>query len=227
MKLTIEPLDARNRDDCEQVADLHLQYLSDSPVVQFGQRFLRRFYYGKLVRAGLVECTIARAGKRVVGFISYTGSRDFMSRGLRRGFAYVSALMLMRVLTRPATIRDIFFTLRMMRARATESDSESIPGVGEVLSIIVADEFRQHVPEGGTSRVTARLFEEMVRYFSAARYDRVILMVKPSNRASNIFCSSMGCGFEKVVVMGEVSHRFTYRIPLQARKPELGVTAAQ
>ena len=220
--LIVERLDPRDRAAAQQVADLHLKYLADSPVVQFGPRFLRRFYYGKLLTSGLVECTIGRDGDLVVAFISYTrNSLDFMQRGVRRWPIYLSWVMLLSLLARPALIRDLWTVLRLMRERSQEAGQDSGQVSGEVLSLVVAESHRAQVPAGGKSRLTVRLFEDVVEYFRSAGQDKFYLLVQPSNRASNIFCASMGCAFEKVMNMGMPVHRYTYQIP--AQEPRLEV----
>jgi hypothetical protein len=225
--VVIETLSTSHRSYCDQVAALHLRYLADSPVVQFGDAFLKRFYYGKLLAAGLIGATIARSGDRVVGFISYTRQpNDFMTIGLRRWFVYLSALLSLSVLRRPAMVRDIWQTLRMMRERGM-SARDTDPRTGEVLSLVVAEDARDVIPVGGRTRVTVRLFQEMVAYFRAAGFQRAVLLVKPQNFASNLFCSSMGCEFDKITTLGAVTHRYTYHIPQETEVARQELTAAR
>ena len=212
--LIVESLDPRDRVGAQQVADLHLTYLSDSPVVQFGPRFLRQFYYGKLLTSGIIGCTVARDGDQVVGFISYTqNSLDFMQRGVRRWPMYLSWVMLRSLLARPALARDLWTVFQLMRERSQEASDSTVQVAGEVLSLVVAESHRGKVPAGGTSRLTVRLFEEVVEYFRSTGHDKFYLLVQPSNRASNIFCASMGCKFGKVFTMGMPVHRYTYQMP--------------
>ena len=206
----IETLNPRNVADVNAVADLHLQFLGDSPVVRMGEGFLRRFFYVKLVEDGLIGVTICRHEGRVIGFISYT--RDplgFMGKGARRHFVFLAALMAAGVLRRPSFVKDLMFTLKMMRERGAEARTPQ-PGLGEVISLVTVPEFQKHIPEGGKNRLTVRLFEEMVNYFRAEQFDRVYLKVLPHNKASNILCSIMGCKFEKITEAGLTVHRYTY-----------------
>ena len=206
----IETLNPRNLADVNAVADLHLKFLSDSPVVQLGEDFLRRFFYVKLIEDGSVVVTICRHEGRVVGFISYTHDPlGFMGKGARRHFVYLAWLMGTGVLKRPALLRGLMFTLRMMRERGSEGRTPQ-PGLGEVISLVTMPEFQKHIPDGGKNRLTVRLFEEMLNFFRAQRYDRVYLKVLPHNKASNILCSIMGCKFEKITEAGMTVHRYTY-----------------
>jgi ribosomal protein S18 acetylase RimI-like enzyme len=207
----IERLNLRCIADVNAVADLHVRYLPDSPVVRMGERFLRKFYYTKLIEDGLMGCEICRTDGQVVGFISYTKyPLDFMTRGIRKRFFYLSWLIFTSIVVRPAMIKDILFVLRIMRERSSESHKPSEGNIGEVLSLVAHSEYRRYIPPGGKSRLSSRLFETMVKYFRGEGFDRVHLMVQPSNLASNIFFQTMGCEFEKTTHAGVVTHLYTY-----------------
>jgi hypothetical protein len=215
----IETLDPRNTADVNAVADLHLQFLGDSPIVRLGEDFLRRFFYVKLVADGDVGVTLCRHEGRIIGFISYT--RDplgFIARGARRHLFFLAWLLGTGMLARPALARDVLFTLKMMRERSGEA-RKAEPGLGEVISLVTVPEFQKHIPEGGKNRLTVRLFEEMVAFFRGQGFDRVHLKVLPHNKASNILCSIMGCQFEKITEAGMTVHRYTYFLNRAAGGP--------
>jgi len=44
--------------------------------------------------------------------------------------------------------------------------------------------------------------------------------VEPGNRASNIFCSALGCRFEKIMFAGVVTYRYTYVLDNQPSEPD-------
>lgn len=222
--MPIETLNPRNTADVNAVADLHLQFLGDSPIVGLGQRFLRRFFYTKLVADGSVIVTICRHEGRIVGYISYTPDPlGFMARGVRRHFVYLCWLMTVSLLERPALLKGILLALKFMRERGSAPQAE--PGLGEVISLVSRPEFQKFVPEGGKSRLTVRLFEEMLAYFRGIGHERVHLLVLPHNRASNILCSIMGCQFEKITVAGIVTHRYTYFLNGRPEAAAAGSTA--
>jgi hypothetical protein len=211
--MSVVPLDPENTLDVNGVADLHVKHLGDSPIVQLGPRFLRKFFYTTLVRDGLIGCTLCRLDGRVVGFISYTRyPLEFMARGVRRHFFALSWLMLVSVLRRPSLIHDIYVALGFMRERQSDAQRGDAEDLGEVISIASEQDARKYVPPGGTSRLTVRLFEEMLAYFRRTGVRRIHLLVQPDNSASNLFCAAMGCEFEKVSAGGGVVHRYTYRV---------------
>jgi len=224
--MSIERLDPQKASDAEQVADLHFQYLNDSPIVRFGPSFLRRFFYRALVRDGLVGVSFYRHDGQIVGFISYTTEPfGFMGKGGRkRPFALIWSL-LVGIVQRPATAKDIAKVLRVMRERADEGavtgDEGAVTGdEGEVISLVVDSAYRGHVPEDGKARVAVRLFEDAIEFFKDHKVGRVHLLVRPENLASNIFCSSMGAAFGKIEYGGETVHRYTYEIPKAAQAVE-------
>jgi len=214
--VSIERLDAANRADVEAVAGLHSRYLADSPVVQFGPRFLRDFYYAALVRDGLIGVTLCRADDRVIGFISYTADPlGFMTVGVRRHGIKLAGVMAASVATRPGTARDIAHVLRLMRERRGEAASGAPDNTGEVLSLVVDEAYRGYVPPGGKSRVAVRLFEASQDFFREHGLGRVRLLVQPGNIESNLFCNALGCEFEKITAGGGSVHRYTYSLPVE------------
>ncbi len=213
--MSIERLDPLKTADAEQVADLHFQYLNDSPIVRFGSSFLRRFFYRTLVRDGLVGVSFHRHEGRIIGFISYTTEPfGFMGKGGRRHPFALAWSLLSGIVQRPGTAKEIVQIMRVMRER-TEEDTES-RDTGEVISLVVDSDYRGFVPAGGETRLAVRLFEDAVEFFAAQKVGRVHLLVRPENLASNIFCSSMGAEFGKMEYGGETVHRYTYTIPQAA-----------
>lgn len=211
--MSIERLDPRIQTDVEEIAQLHEEHLPGSPILALGTAFVRRFFYTRLVSEGLVECTFCRADGRIVGFISYTSlPYAFMGLGIRHGWSQLISSVAQGVISRPATLIEIYRTLRMMWQRRGESRESQSEGVGEVISLVALPEYQKHVPAGGKTRLTARLFEEMLRDIRAGGCNRVRLLVKPENRASNIFCAALGCDFRKVQIDGVATHEYTYHL---------------
>ncbi len=129
--MSLELLNPRNAADVDSVATLHETYLPDSPVAKLGKRFLRSFYYKRLLESGLFGCSLCRVDGRVVGFISYTSRpQDFMSLGLRRFFLPLAWLMFGSILERPVLLKDILLTLRMTRMRSREAQQVDPRGLG-------------------------------------------------------------------------------------------------
>lgn len=221
--MSIERLDPGDEEAARQVADLHSRYLGDSPIVQFGPAFLRKFYYRSLVRDGLVGVSLYRDDGRVVGFISYTlEPLGFMLKGIRRHPIQLAWALLTGVIQRPATARDILKILRVMRERSGDEQAGATEDTGEVISLVVDSEYRGHVPPDGEARLAVRLFEDAVGFFREHGLRDVHLLVRPDNMESNLFCASMGCAFGKISYGGETVHRYTYEIPAPRVAGEVG-----
>lgn len=214
-KAEIVTLDGRNARDSNGVADLHVEFLPDSPVALFGDTFLREFFYGTLVESGLIGVTACMVDGKAVAFISYTTEPlGFMVKGIKRYPFRLSWIMLRSILRKPSTIGQIIFVLRTMMDRSSDSKDGGIPeGRGEIISLVADPAFQRVKPEGGTDRTTPRLFKEAMDYYVANGCDSFYLLVKPDNKASNLFCSIMGCEFQKIVIGGQTTHRYVYHIP--------------
>ena len=206
-------LDGTTHADVQGIADLHEKHLDDSPVVLFGDRFLREFYYTLLVRDGLIGVTGCRVDGEVVGFISYTTQPlGFMTTAIKRYPIRLSWIMLKTVLIKPSVVSQILMVLRMMSDRRKEGN-ESLPADrGEVISLVAEPQYQKLVPEGGKERLSARFFREVVDYYKVNGCSSFHLQVQPDNRASNLYCSIMGCRFEKIVQAGAPVHRYVYEI---------------
>lgn len=208
-RLSIELLDPRNACDVTTVADLHGTYLGDSPVVKLGERFLRQFYYVRLIEDELVRCRVCQSERGIVGFAAYTAQPfDFMSVGLRNHFLTLTGLMLLSLAKRPAMMGDILFVLRLLRQLRNESHDAPEPGTGELLSLVVLPEFQDAVLPGGTSRLPLRLIEAAMSDLRRAGLRQIQFTVQPSNRAANILYSAMGCSFKKVERASGAVHRY-------------------
>lgn len=208
----IELLSPNNAADIGEVAVLHETQLGDSPVVLLGSRFLREFFYPKLVQDGLLECLICRADGRIVAFLSWTKyPHDFMMRGIRGHFIQLCWIMLRQIAGQWSSIHSILAALRLVRERSGGSKRPDA-ATGEAVSLVVVPEFQKHVPPGGKGRLTVRLFEDMARHLRDDGMERVTFLVKPENRASNIFFSAAGCDFEKVTCAGLQVHQYTYHL---------------
>lgn len=208
----VEHLNPRNADDVGKVAALYEEHLSDSPVVLLGPRFLREFYYSRLVEDGLLGCLVCRVDGEVVAFLSWTSRpKDFIGRGIRRHVFALSWIMLKAVLAQPKLISNIISGLRMAaRRKEDQAAPESSADCIEALSLVVPPKYQKHVPPGGTSRLTVRLVEMLAEHARKQGVDRILYVVQPRNRASSIFFSAMGCEFEKRTYAGEQVYVYTH-----------------
>jgi len=209
----IERLDPDHASDVQAVAALHEQYLPETPAARMGARFLREFYYRTLVGDRLLDCVICRVDGQIVGFLGYTRRPyDFIVQGARRHFVALAGIVLRSLAGRTTTIPNLSWVMRIMHARRSGSRGPAVHRTAEALAMAVLPAFQRHVPQGGRSRVTIQLFETMVEHCQSEGIERILFLVQPSNRASNILFSSIGCVLERVSFAGETLHRYTYEV---------------
>jgi ribosomal protein S18 acetylase RimI-like enzyme len=209
----IETLNPKCSEDVAAVAALHRIYLSASPVARLGDRFMREFYYTRLVEDRLFRCLICRVDGQVVGFISYTeDALGFMSRGLKKHFFLLCSVMLRSLFERPTLVSSLILVLRAMMERGKAARESEAPRLGEAMSMAVLPGFENYVASGGTSRLAVRLFLTAAEELRRSGANRVQLMVQPSNLAANLFYSALGCSFEKIEHAGMVIHRYIYHL---------------
>lgn len=208
----VEHLDPRNAADVANVAALYEEHLADSPVVLLGPRFLREFYYSRLIADGLMGCLVCRVDGNVVAFLSWTNRpQDFIGVGIRRHVVALSWIMLKAVVAQPRLVKNIVSALRIVARR---KDDQAAPDAKdaciEALSLVVPPKYQKHVPPGGTSRLTVRLVDMLGQHARQQGVDRILYVVQPRNRASSIFFSAMGCKFEKRTYAGEQVYVYTH-----------------
>jgi len=193
----IKRLDPQDSVDVESAARLHRELLPSSPVPRLGQAFMCRFYYRKLIEDGLICCDLYYDHGKAVGFIVYTKhASDFMARGLRRHWLYLSVLMAAAVLRRPTRIGVILSLLGISR---TLKESSGNSTWGELLSLGVIPECRnsQYVRRTGR-RISLELVEQAKEYFRAEHVSGFRGMVEARNRETLLFYHALGCEFQQV-----------------------------
>jgi hypothetical protein len=119
--------------------------------------------------------------------------------------------MLRSIAARPAFLRELLATVRMVTRRAGDSGIPAWePGMIEALSLVVPPEYQRHVPPGGKGRLTTRLVQALADHARTEGAERVIYVVQPSNAASCIFFSAMGCEFAKGTYAGDPVYVYTH-----------------
>jgi hypothetical protein len=209
----IGPLDTANPEEVEAVSRLHEELLSDSPVMQLGPRFFRRFYYKTLVEEDLLKVFVCRVDGRVVAFLSYTPRpKDFIGVGFKRHPIQLAWIMLSTLVTRERSIRDLWSVAQFVLKRGADHKTHDGPPYFEAISLACENAHQRHVPPGGKSRVTVRLIETTAQAARAAGADRVLYVVRPNNVASNLLFNALGCDFERRDYAGVTTFLYTHRV---------------
>lgn len=211
--MAIEHLDPGNAADVDRVAALYEEHLGDSFVVLLGPRFLREFFFSRLVRSELLGCLVCRVEGRVAAFLSWTNHPgDFIGRGIRRHFVALSWIMLKDVVRSPSALGRIVSALRMVTKRSGDHGGNGDAKAVEAISLVVPPEYQTYVPAGGKARTTVRLVQELAAHVRQDGMERVLYVVKPQNKASSIFFAVMGCEMNKRTYAGEEVYVYTHHL---------------
>ncbi len=123
------------------LASLHAQLLSHSPVALLGDDFMKRFYYSALPQWGLTFGAVAYVDGAPAGFIVATGdSSGFMRAGLRRGWLRLGWTMFVSLLRHPGRVAAVGEALAIMRGVEQATSPEP---VGELLSFGLLPRYRE------------------------------------------------------------------------------------
>lgn len=187
----IIPLDPNNRGHRQAAADLHRTLLGDeSPIPQLGERFCRDFYYGVLVKDGLLECDLAVHDGRYIGWVSYTADPlNFLKKGLKRHPFSLLGNLLLSVVTRPLSIRTIWRVSRDMKTRGAQVAAPGGEPFGEILSFgVLQDSSKLVNPETG-ERYSRALVNRAMEYFRGRNLAKIQVAVRKWYKAALLFYS--------------------------------------
>jgi ribosomal protein S18 acetylase RimI-like enzyme len=178
-------LDPNDRAQLEAFADLHEATLPDSVPVQFGRRFMTRFYFPKLVEDGLAGADLFRFEGQWAGYNLYTKYPHSMLRdAIRRHFIFLCGFMPGVLLANPRALRAIPKLLR------NTGGFPELPRTGYWLTFGVHPDFRR--AQVGGKRIANLLVEGMFEYFREAGFDAVEGTTDRSNGPALILYRTMG-----------------------------------
>lgn len=194
-------LDPANSEHLAAAASLHLRLLPDSPVPKLGGLFMKKFYYNRLVRDGLVRCDLYQHDGKVVALSSYTEyPYTFMARGKKKNLLYLILLLIFVFITSPKRVRVAWTVARQARLRGRFEDNGFS---GEYLSLAVLPEAVSFKDPQTGLRVPNALFERVIAYFKAKNFKEILLMIKKSNTQSQLFYQSYGAKTKENIFVPE------------------------
>jgi len=178
-------LDPNDRAQLEAFADLHEATLPYSVPVQFGRRFMTRFYFPKLVADGLAAGDLFRFQGKWAGYNLYTKYPHTMLRdAVRRHFFFLCGFMPGVLLANPRALLAIPNLLR------NTGGFPELPRTGYWLTFGVHPDFRSAQVDG--KRISNRLIEGMFEYFRAEGFDAVEGTTDRKNGPALILYRTMG-----------------------------------
>jgi ribosomal protein S18 acetylase RimI-like enzyme len=120
------------------LARLHTSLLPESPIPLLGTRFMERYYYSSLPRAGAIRGAVAYVDRAPAGFIAVAADPGFMSAALRRDWLRIGWLIGTSVLANPKRLVYVWEALQLMRV----GPSSSATAAGQILSFGVLPVYR-------------------------------------------------------------------------------------
>jgi len=200
----IREIDPANRQDVAAITGLHVRLLGHGPMARLGERFLRRFCYGVLLRDGLMRAALFEVDGTPAGFVAYTSrSITFHREAVGRHWAYVAWLIALSVVCDPRLVARLLKALRLMFSRRAELNLGRDP-LGEVLAIGVLPAYL--TPEF-VRRTGVRIGDELVAhaasYLRGAGVDRMRMVVEAHNKPALLFYHRLGGRFEPYEHAGE------------------------
>ena len=173
------------------LAGLHAELLSHSPLVLMGPAFVERFYYTRLPEMGLISGAVAYVNGEAAGFIVATPEpNDFMDRAMKRHWLGVCWNLATSVLKNPARLRALAEAYRIQK----NVDAQDYgPEMGEMLSFGVLEAYRSRafVRETGIS-IGVDLLERATAQLRAAGKQQVRAIVDKDNLEAQLFYRFQG-----------------------------------
>ena len=205
----IVTLNFRDKISIESVASLHEILLPASPVASLGPRFMKKFYYSKLIEDGLICCDYYKYGDRIVGFITYTKyPSNFLKIGIRKRFLTLIPLLTVVFCQKPHRFIEILKVSQLERAIKKGNKSE-----GAILSFGVLSEYRDRVFIHRTGLLIAHeLFQHVVQFFRKEAFSTIRLLVEPDNKETLLFYHYYDCKFQKIQTLGRYLIKITCKV---------------
>lgn len=176
-------LDGTNRKFAEAVYDLHC--LLGSSITKLGRSFAVDFYYGLLVREGIVGCNVYVHEGKVVGFSAYADdSNSIFRRGVSRG-PFKLAMSLVRGFMTDISVAKTTWSILRQFSIMDKEPAYDIPA--EMLSMVVLEEFRspRFVKETGL-RITNDLFEATMNHLESLGVPGIKMFVDRGNILAHV-----------------------------------------
>ena len=191
--IKIVPLDYKNQEQVHAVAKMHERLLSDSLVSQLGYLFMTKFYYTKLIEAGLINCDLCKYEGKYIGFIAYTKYPfTFLEEGRRRYFLYLSFLLFKSLLSNLYRIKTIVKVIQLSHKRRIQKGDR----IGEILSFGILEPYRHLRNETTGLHISNLLFEHAIANLKTEGFVRIQGEVKKNNKPALFFWRLYGASIK-------------------------------
>ena len=178
-------LDSNDNKKVYQVAKLHKELLTDSPIPQLGDLFMTEFYYKRLINAGLINCLTYIYKSKVVGFIvvtKYPGK--FMSKGLVKYFFFVIYISSRLIIRKPNIIFTLFKVIKVGYRRNIAKIGDK---VSELLSIGIKSNYRKVIDQSSGLRISHVLYCNAAMFLKREGYKTFQVITDKNNKRAISF----------------------------------------
>jgi ribosomal protein S18 acetylase RimI-like enzyme len=194
-------LDPTDSESVYQVAQLHKELLPDSPIPQFGDTFMTKFYYTRLISLNLINCLIYKHKSEVVGFITITRYPDkFMFNGFISNFIFIIYLFTIEIIYKPKLLFTFFNIIKLGYKRKKTDINHN---TSELLSIGVKKKYRKLVDSSSKLRVSHTLFINAAKLLAEEGYEVLYIITDKNNDHAISFYKSLGVKLEKSEIYNE------------------------
>ena len=188
-------LDPNDSESVYQVAQLHKELLTDSPIPQLGDLFMTEFYYKRLISADLINCLVYKHKSIVAGFIvitKYPG--QFIRKGLSRYLPFVVYILSRAIIRKP----NLIFTLIKVINLGFKRNNARIEGnVSELLSLGVKSNYRKLIDKSSKLRISHTLFCNAAKALIKDGYKTFQIITDKNNDRAISFYKSFDVKAEK------------------------------
>jgi hypothetical protein len=141
----VREIDPADRTHTAWAAQMHCELFAEIGLVtKLGERVLRRFCYGRLIRDGLMRAGIAMVEGRPAGLIAFTTDSQAVHRAAVGSHFFVALReLIVATILDPRIVRGLPSAARLVWERRNEQPSTG-PKVAETLVFGVRAEFRSH-----------------------------------------------------------------------------------
>lgn len=159
---------------------------------------MERFYYKRLVAAGLVHCDVFLDGEIVAGFLSYTEHPDLGGVLLKKeGVAFAMA-MAGSLLSDPRRLGVLFNLMSFSRLRAATDPPDST-GRGELLTLAIGADYRTpEFRQRSNRRISLELLRSGIRALGAKGLTRFTTYVEAENAPMLRIYEGLGCALTRI-----------------------------
>ena len=182
----IVKLNYKDKIQIDAISKLHQTLLPESIISQFGDYFMRNFYYKKLSQHNLIDSYLYKNNDKYVGFIVCTSKPfSFITEGMKKNFLYLSWILLISILTKPSRI----FLLFKMNETVDLSDLKNEFGnkIGQFMSLGVLEDYRKFIDKKENITVPNVLMNKVFEHFRNENRHTFFLLVLKTNIVATKF----------------------------------------